>query len=74
MKIKIDGKELDLQGLEGDSVVILRPEYRLNKDEFDLFCKQIKNLSEVFSRHNMSLIIANAGECTFEVLKAKGRA
>ena len=74
MKIEIDGKEIDLQGLEGDSIVIMRPAQELTPEMFEGFAQSTAQLRGVFALHKMSLIVANHNSCTFEVLKAKAQA
>lgn len=67
----IDGQEIDLEGIEHDTVVICRPTSRLDSDAFKRFRNGANHLSAIFARHNCSLIFANFDQVTFEVLKAK---
>lgn len=71
MKIEIDGKEIELQGIEADSIVIMRPTKPLSREELWTFNSSVRHLSDVFSRHRCSLIGANFDQVTFEVLKVK---
>lgn len=68
---EIDGREIHLEGIEHDTVVIARPTHRLKWEEWKKFSASIHRLSEVFARHHCTLVTANFDDVTFEVLKAK---
>lgn len=73
MKLEVDGKEIDLEGIEGDTVVIIRPTRELSREDMKAFLYSVKNLVPLFERHGCTLIGAGFNQVTFEVLKEKSQ-
>lgn len=71
MKIEIDGKEYEFEGLPCDSVVIARPTQQLSKQAMQNFADNIALLAPSFRHHDITVIAANKDQVTFEVLKVK---
>lgn len=68
---EIDGREIELEGIENDTIVIARPTRPLGIEESRNFYNSITHLSKHFARHHCTLIGADFDSVTFEVIKSK---
>jgi len=69
MRIEIDGKTVTLKTLESETLVIARPTHRLTPERMKEFSAATFKLKDQFDRYGITVICANYGDVTFEVLK-----
>lgn len=70
MRIEIEGKEVELEGIESDSLVIARPTKQLTPEQMKEFGAAIHRVAREFgTRYGLSFVTANFDSVNFQVLK-----
>lgn len=72
MKIEIEGKEVELEGIESDSLVIARPTKHLTPEQMKEFIAAIHRVAREFgTRYGLAFVTANFDSVNFQVLRVK---